>query len=225
MPSTAEILAGLTEVANSGRWLAISWHVVLAGVVTAVVAGWRPSRRLGATLTALPLASASAMAWAYGNPFNGIMLGAGAVTLGLLGVRLASDRLPESPPWRVVVGAAVVAYGWVYPHFLADQPSLAYLYAAPVGLVPCPSLSIAIGFAIAASGYGSRRWSLALGVLGLFYAVFGTLRLGVWLDVGLFGAAAILITIGILGAKPAETQTQHSTSRAFGFRRSRRTRT
>ena len=70
-----------------------------------------------------------------------------------------------------------------------------YLYAAPLGLVPRPSLSIAIGFAILASGYGSRRWSIALGLLGSFYAVFGTIRLGAWLDVGLLAASAALLAI------------------------------
>jgi hypothetical protein len=87
-------------------------------------------------------------------------------------------------------GLASIAYGFVYPHFLADTPAWMYLVAAPVGLVPCPTLATVLGFGLLAGGFGSRAWSTTAGLAGLFYAVFGTLRLGVWLDVGL-GVAAV----------------------------------
>ena len=195
MPSSAEILAGLTAIANDGRWLAIAWHMALAAVIVALAVGWRPTRRAAATLATFPIASASLMAWIGGNPFNGLLLGAGVVALLILVLRLAPEPVSRPPPWTFAIGAAVLAYGWIYPHFLVAQPAWVYVFAAPVGLVPCPSLSVAIGFAILAGGFGSRPWALVLAALGLFYAAFGTLRLGVWLDLGLLIASVALIVV------------------------------
>jgi hypothetical protein len=39
-------------------------------------------------------------------------------------------------------------------------------------MADAPSLSVAIGVAIPAGGFGSRPWSLVLAALGFFYAAF-----------------------------------------------------
>ena len=44
-----------------------------------------------------------------------------------------------------------------------DMVQRALLYASPVGLVPCPTLAVAIGFALLGNGLGPRVWSLTLG--------------------------------------------------------------
>ena len=88
----------------------------------------------------------------------------------------------------------------VYPHFFGiSYPlpwvfgPLAYLYAAPTGLIPCPTLSLVIGFALLGGGLGSRAWSISLAAVGLFYGLFGVMRLRVYWDIPLiFGAAALL---------------------------------
>ena len=49
-----------------------------------------------------------------------------------------------------------------------------------------------IGFALLGDGLGSRVWSLTLAAFGLFYGLFGVLRLGVFLDIGLVGGAVAL---------------------------------
>jgi hypothetical protein len=41
-------------------------------------------------------------------------------------------------------------------------------------------------------GLGSKTWSGALAATGLFYGLFGVIRLGVSLDLGLVGGAAAL---------------------------------
>ena len=51
---------------------------------------------------------------------------------------------------------------------------------------------MAIGFALVGNWLGSRIWSLTLGALGLFYGLFGVLRLSVFLDIGLVGGAVAL---------------------------------
>ena len=79
----------------------------------------------------------------------------------------------------------------IYPHFLVG-PAASYLYASPAGLLPCPTLAIAIGFALLGNGLGSRPWSLTLAAVGLFYGLFGVFRLGVYLDIALVGGAIAL---------------------------------
>lgn len=85
----------------------------------------------------------------------------------------------------------MIGFGWVYPHFLDNAALVEYLYAAPTGLIPCPTLSIVIGFTLILGGLRSRAWCLVLTIVGLFYGVFGAARLGVKIDgVLLLGALA-----------------------------------
>jgi len=194
MPSPTQILAGLTAIANEAIPLALAWHVVLATVLAGLAVGWRPSRPLARALIALPLASVAALALAYGNPFNAAMFAAGAFALVALGLRGAGRPVSRGAPWAFAIGIAMIAFGWIYPHFLAGS-TVAYLYAAPVGLVPCPTLSVVIGLALLGGGLGSRAFGVTLAGLGLFYGVFGVLRLGVVLDLGLVvGAVALGVT-------------------------------
>ena len=193
MPTPAQILAGLTAISVEMRIVAILWHVAAALVIAALLAGWRPPKRLAATLLTLPLLSVALFAWVYGNPFNGLVLVIVALTLGVIGLRLPEERV-ERARTSNVIGWGMVIFGLVYPHFLEPESSLTYLYAAPTGLVPCPSLSLVIGLTLLAGGFGSRAWSLVLAAAGLFYSVFGMARLGVMLDVGLLvGAVALVV--------------------------------
>jgi len=194
MPTPAEILAGLAAIANQHRWLAVAWHVALAAVALALLARWRPDRRLAGVLLALPLVSVSALAWLHGNPFNGTTFALFAAALAALAARLPRARVAIAPAWCVGLGLLLFAFGWVYPHFLRTDSALTYLYAAPTGLVPCPTLSATIGLALVLGGLGSRAWSLTLGAAGLLYGVFGALRLGVLID-----ALLLLGALGICG--------------------------
>jgi hypothetical protein len=191
VPTPTEILAGLAAIANQAVGVAITWHLVLGAVLVALGFGWRPSQRVAAALIATPLASVAVLAFAFASPFNGVMFA--AATVAVLTFGLVGDPRPvaRGAAWTWWAGVAMIAYGWVYPHFL-DGPATAYLYAAPVGLVPCPTLAVAIGFALLGGGLGTRAWRLVLAVLGLFYGLFGALRLGVTLDVGLVGGAIAL---------------------------------
>ncbi|MBI5509130.1 MAG: hypothetical protein HY903_10285 [Deltaproteobacteria bacterium] len=198
MPGPEQILAGLTAIANRALPLAVLWHVLVACAVVGIAAGWRPSRRLSSILLTLPLLSVAAVAWFFGNPFNGTAFSVFWVALVVLGLRLPSDGLARAPAWSVLVGIGMVCFGLVYPHFLQSASPLTCLYAAPTGLVPCPTLSLVIGLALVADGLGSRTWSVVLACAGLFYGLFGTLRLGVYLDLGLIVGAAALLVRGIL---------------------------
>ena len=194
MPTAQEILAGAAAIANDWVIVAIAWHVALAIAITAVLLGWRPTHRSAALLIALLPGSVTAFALAYGNPFNGAIFAVTTIALVVLAARDRRGPIGDVPWWQLWGGIAMVSFGWVYPHFLDASP-IVYLVAAPVGLVPCPTLSVAIGLALVAGGAGPRAWRFALAGVGAFYGIYGVMRLGVMLDLGLlFGACLLAAT-------------------------------
>ena len=192
MPPPAAILTQLSAAANDWRALSVVWHLVFGALGAAVFFGWRPGVRQFASLLIASFLSVSVVAWLSGNPFNGTMFA--VLALLLAG---GARRLPETPirfvsPRLSVPGALVVLYGLVYPHFLSSGPWTAYLYAAPFGVLPCPTVAVVIGFTLMFGRFGSTLWTATLVAAGLAYGVFGVIRLGVLLDAGLLVAAAVL---------------------------------
>jgi hypothetical protein len=195
MPSAAEILAGLGAIANERMAVAVGWHVALAAAVAGVLVGWRPSLRTARVGLAVLAGSVAAWAWVYANPFNGIAFGLLALLLlagAFRGTGGSAAAATSAARW---LGAVLIGFGWVYPHFLVSQPLLAYVIAAPTGLIPCPTLSVLTGFALLSRDLIPRSMALTLAGYGVFYSLFGALRLGVWLDAGLLiGAVALMAT-------------------------------
>jgi hypothetical protein len=194
MPGSAELLEGLATIANGYLMLAMLWHVLLAVMVSALVLGWWPSRRIASLcLAALPT-SVSLLAFRQGNPFNGL-------AFGLLAVLLlrAHDVRPVRPAHAVIdrwLGGGLIAFGWVYPHFLHDLPVAAYVVAAPTGLLPCPTLAILTGVIFLKRELLPGSLTLVVAAYGLFYGLFGTLRLGVQIDLMLlFGAVSLATSV------------------------------
>jgi hypothetical protein len=97
----------------------------------------------------------------------------------------------------IALGASMIAFGSTYPHFLREGSFFVYVVAAPLGIIPCPSLSVAVGFALLAGGFGARAWPLALAATGLFYGLFGAVRLGVLLDLPLVAGSFALVIVSI----------------------------
>jgi hypothetical protein len=114
---------------------------------------------------------------------------------------MPKERIQKAPAWSLIFGILMISFGWIYPHFLEEGTWLKYLFAAPMGLIPCPTLSVTIGFAMLANGFSSRIWSIVLVVIGVFYGLFGALRLGVHMDYVLL-AGALLLLIQTLISKP-----------------------
>lgn len=203
MPAAANILETLASIANGRTAMAVAWHVVLAAVIAAVLAGWRPVRKPAATAMAVPLLSVAILAWLSGNPFNGIVFLLFAVLLAALGSGLPPVRVAPAPAWARIVGASLVAFGWIYPHFLSGGTWFKYLYAAPTGLIPCPTLSVLVGLTLLAGGFSSRAFPLTLGFLGMFYGAFGAFRLGVTIDVVLLTGSVVLMAYALKTPRPA----------------------
>jgi hypothetical protein len=198
MPSSEWILANLTRIANEAQAIAMLWHVVVVAVGLALLRGWRPSPRVAGILMAAPLSSVSILAFLFGNPFNGLVFAGLAVALFVVALRApaVSEERPERPPWSKVAGSALVAFGWFYPHFFREASLFHYAVAAPLGAIPCPTLSFLIGTTLLAGGL-SLLWSTLLGLGGLFYGVFGVVRLGVHPDfVLVLGASLLLLLAG-----------------------------
>lgn len=198
VPSSDAILAGATTIANEWRTVAVAWHVVLAGLLTAFLCGWRPSNRVAAYVLSAPFLSVSAAAWFWGNPFNGTVFAALSILLLALASRLPKDPIRFGTPILATLGAMLVAFGWGYPHFLETDRWMTYAYAAPLGVLPCPTLSAVIGATLILGFLGSAGWSFTLAAAGLVYGTVGVFVLDVQLDYALL--AATLVLVGSLGA-------------------------
>ena len=197
MPTASQAFENLTLISNAALAVAVAWHMVSAGLAVGLAAGWRPPRAwIGAGLS-LPFLTVSALAWNFGNPFNGTVFL--LVALLLAGLALRLDRRPVSmaPAWIRGIGIALIAFGWVYPHFVRVGNPLEYLYAAPLGLAPCPTLAMAIGFALIFEGLGSASWPLVLACAGIGYGLLGWFWLGVKLDGALIVGALALSWVGV----------------------------
>lgn len=193
MPPPETILAGLTAIANDWRSLAITWHVLLGGLLVLLLAGWQPSAQLIGQLLCAPLLSVSGLAWVSGNPFNGTAFALLATVLVVMAMAFPNTTVRFNSPAWVGLGAVSIAFGWTYPHFTDADSWATYLFASPFGILPCPTLAILIGMTISLSSFGSTAWRTTLAGAGLAYGVIGVLRLDVVLDSGLLLASLALI--------------------------------
>lgn len=195
MPPAEVILQATSTMARELVGVAIAWHVVLLVIGFAIAIRRESSHRIvHVGMVALAL-SVAVSALAYGNPFNAASFGLLALGIAFAGARPHRTDAPL-PVLVLLVGVGAFVYGWTYSHFAAGSwHQLAW--ASPIGIVPCPTLAILGGAAIVTGGFGSR-WLLGiLAAWTTFYATYGTLVLGVWLDLGLFVIALTLAMLGL----------------------------
>ena len=140
-------------------------------------------------------------AWVWGNPFNGTVFSALFLFLFALASRLSKDPVHFGTPILAIPGAMLVAFGWAYPHFLETDRWTTYAYAAPLGVLPCPTLSAVIGATLIFRLLGSATWSITLVAAGFVYGAIGVFILAVRLDYVLLGGALVLV--GALRTLPA----------------------
>lgn len=203
MITPQEILESLAATANSWKAVAVFWHVVGLVLLASILAGpFQPRQRLAPLLT-VPLLSVSVFAWAGDNFFNGAMFLIAGIALLLVGISLKPAKCHRADPAMHVVGAALILFALVYPHFVNVSSTWQYLLYAPVGLLPCPTLSLVIGASIMLNGFESRAWSFTLAGFGLFYGMLGALWLGVHLDWVLVAGSLALFVKALRGGEPA----------------------
>lgn len=194
MPKPQDILNGLQTIVSDYSIFAIIWHALFYLLVIALIFKWQPSNKFLGALICLPLLSVAVFAWLTGNPFNGILFVIAGILILVFGLKASENPVGLSQIPFMAIGIIMIVFGLVYPHFLKPDSVFEYLYASPAGLIPCPTLSVLIGFALLLNGFGSQSVSLTLIVMGLFYGLFGVFRLAVYLDSFLlFGTIALLV--------------------------------
>ncbi|MGE5180636.1 MAG: hypothetical protein ACM31C_01175 [Acidobacteriota bacterium] len=192
MPTSSAIIELTTRMAQELTWLGLAWHVGILMVVASLLTAWRPSQRAGAWLLVGPPLSVGLAAIAYASPFNALAFLLLALVLGFAARRRDVAPVAGTPRWAIALGILLIAYGFVYPHFL---PVAIAIFASPIGVVPCPTLAVLAGFTLVAGGFGSRAIPAALTAWTAFYALFGIFVLDVPLDVGLLVATAGLAAL------------------------------
>jgi hypothetical protein len=192
LPAADRILAGLTAIANDWRPLAVAWHGVLAAFLLWLLAGGRPSIRVVGQLLALLPLSVGMTAWFAGNPFNGTIFAMLAAIFAAMAWRQPSTAVRLASTVRVAAGLGLVVFGSSYPHFVRVDSWTTYLYASPLGVVPCPTLSVVMGVTLLVRDLHSRWWMTVLATAGLLYGAIGVFRLHVMLDLVLLLASAML---------------------------------
>ena len=193
MPTTDQILQSVQSIVNGYGIFAIIWHILFYLFLAALMMKWAPSNRVSGLLLCLPLVSVSAFAWLSGNPFNGSTFLVLSVLIFIFSLKASRQAVETSQLIFFIAGVFMIAFGLIYPHFIETDSVLKYFYASPVGLIPCPTLSALNGLALMFNGFGSRSISLTLIIFGLFYGIFGVLKLEVYLDVFLALGAIILL--------------------------------
>lgn len=194
MPSADQILVSLQEVTNNWKLVAIFWHAYFGIFMAALVMGFQLPKRIAGVLLSLPLLSVSAIAWSAGNPFNGSIFALTGIALLVIAARLQRNVLQFAAPPYLIPGILLFLFGWVYPHFLEAPSWLVYLYATPIGTIPCPTLSIVIGTVLILDGLASRTLCIVLAIAGLLYGIIGAVILQVMIDgILIAGSIAVLI--------------------------------
>jgi len=194
MPKTVDIINGLQTIVNNYSAIAIIWHAFFYLLLAAIIFLWRPSNKILALIICLPVISVAIFACLSRNPFNGFLFSILAVLVIIFGLKASNYTITISQFHFLVIGILMIVFGLVYPHFISTDSFLKYLYASPVGLIPCPTLSIMIGLLLLYNGFGSQSITLTFIVFGLFYGIFGTFKLGVYIDLFLvFGTLSLLV--------------------------------
>lgn len=202
MPTPEQILEGLQRISTQFTGLALLWHIAAGVLFIALAAGRRPSRRTTGVLLTLPLLSVSLLAWLDGNPFNGSMFAVLAVALLIIANRLPKEAVAVNRKWKYAA-FVVIVFAWAYPHFQTGTGVWHYLLTAPLGLIPCPTLSMVIGLTMLFGGMDSKSWVRVLSAAGILYGAFGAFRLGVTVDIVLLAAGILLTALPTRGAQQA----------------------
>ena len=182
MLKSEDIISGLQSIVDKYSTFAIAWHIVLYVLIAALLAKWIPTNKTLAIIISFPILSVAVFAWLTGNPFNGMMFSIATILLVIFGLKASSQSISFSQLPFIIAGILMITFGLVYPHFINPNSVIKYLYSSPVGLIPCPTLSLIIGFLLLYNGLGSQPITIVIIILGLFYSIFGVVKLKVNLD-------------------------------------------
>ncbi len=198
MPDRSAILAVSEGIARDAFWLAVAWHVLVGASLLYLFLRRRIRTRTAATLLMAPIASVSLVSLTHDSPFNGLLLLFVAAIGAALALRLPDGLTSGGPRWARALGGLLVVLAWTYPHFSTGRGWTASLYGAPMGVLPCPTLALVVGLTLVGGTLRARAFSTFVGIAGAFYGVYGVLKLGVAIDMGLVAGAAALVVLAWL---------------------------
>jgi hypothetical protein len=201
MPTRDEILAGLTWLANEYTGIAVVWHAITFLLIAALFAGWKPKNNLMILMLTSLLMSVSAVASLQGNFFNASFFALLVIVSIYVTFRSGNDIIKGNKSWPDIIGLLLIIFGLFYPEFFKANSLLEYTYAAPTGLIPCPTLAVLTGFTLLYRGFGSATWAMALVISGMFYGLFGVFYLGMYLDWFLVAGSSILLLNTLFASK------------------------
>jgi hypothetical protein len=193
MPTPEEILNGLAFAANKFIMLGIAWHIITFAFIILLLSGRKFNKKYIAAGSGILLLSVGYIANLVSNPFNAILFAIAALLFGIFTMKFKKVQVGLKWDYISVAGLIMFIFGFVYPHFLEGEPLYKYLYASPLGLIPCPTLSVFTGITLMLHGFQSKKWMITAAFLGLFYGIFGVLRLKVYLDIVLIAGALFLL--------------------------------
>jgi hypothetical protein len=198
MPDSAEILNGLSLASNQYIWLNIAWHIIAFAFLVFLLTGRKINQKLVASGLSMGLLSVGYIAVQVSNPFNAFIFAFSALIFGIYTLKFKKIGIGIKWDLITVLGLILVIFGFVYPHFLLAKSWVNYIYASPMGMIPCPTISAFIGFTLMLKGFHSKRWMFTAGILGLFYGIFGVVRLKVELDIMLIAGAFFLLVYAFI---------------------------
>jgi hypothetical protein len=203
MLTREEILAGLTALANEYSNIAIVWHVIILIIIGGLFAGWKPSNGLMILLLSSLIMSVSVFAGLQGNFFNAAVFAILVIMSIYATLRSGIGNIAGDRSWVDIGGLILIIFGLFYPEFLTSGSLIEYAYASPTGLIPCPTLSVLTGFALVYKGFRSQTWSMAIGISGMFYGLFGVIYLGMHIDWVLVAGAGLLLMNTLFASRNA----------------------
>jgi hypothetical protein len=192
MPDAAAIIKHLSAVAEQGMSFSPFVRLLLVTIIVLSIIRKRLFVAFLAGYLGLALVAASVMAVAFENTQN-LFIFFTLAPAGLLWGReaLVLPPKPRLGAGRIALAAAVGLSGFFYPHFVKGITG-AILFA-PVGILPCPTLLVALAVIIA----GKRGYTLyaviATWALGAMYGAVGVFYLGVRADWALLAAVPVSI--------------------------------
>jgi hypothetical protein len=172
-------------------------------MIAALFVSWKPTNRSMILLVSSLLMSVSMFAGLEGNFFNAFVFSFLVLMSIYSAIRSKAGVIQGDRSWPDIAGLVLIVFGFVYPEFIVTGSTLEYAYLAPTGLIPCPTLSIVIGFALLYKGFMAPRWSVAISIAGIFYGVIGVFFLGMYIDWFLVAGSVLLMLNTFWLSKPS----------------------
>jgi hypothetical protein len=190
MPTANEILLSLQFLANKYVEMSIAWHVIIVFVIILAIYNKKINTKLYLGICGFLFLSVSLMAAIVMNPFNFLFF----LLLAIVFLRKSLLQVHSHLHFKRQTVSKVFAYllilsGLIYPHFLGPE-ILVYFMAAPVGIIPCPTLLVTSGLTLLFT-IPDIKLNYFLIPANVFYGAIGVFFLAVTLDIILLLAAII----------------------------------